>query len=504
VRTRLFPLLLAVCLVPGAGTLAACDDGTDDPREDEIAGVIAEADLAVIRARPALAAGKYVRMSTSPIEFMRGSLALYRHDARSGATTIAVSRFALDVPLVPSIGDPHVENFGALRASDGSLGLEPNDFDAADRAPYLWDVRRLAASMALSALTANEGDVAARTVTAAAARDIARATAAGYRSAIERAAAGAPPERVTPATVPQSPMLTDAFSRSDRDRAIRRELTDFTDLTGALRRLKRGGVDPADAQSVFADVPPFAYAELPKAIAEWRRTLLAPPPESEVVLLDAVRELGSGVSSWPRVRLILLVRGPTDAPDDDVLLELKELSDSGIAGLYPPGVHHDDVGLRITETSREAWARPDAAPLWGATHWAGLPCQIRLETQDQKNLRVSRMVGARGTPASLAELGTALGAVLGRIHTSGPEGTTNARAVYARIATDPEGFLDEQADAAVVYARQTVSDHARFWRALDRRGLALGVPTDLADAPRPDLAAILGTPPPPPALVPLP
>jgi hypothetical protein len=114
------------------------------------------------------------------------------------------------------------------------------------------------------------------------------------------------------------------------------------------------------------------------------------------------------------------------------------------------------------------------------------------------------MVGARGTPAALTGLGTVLGGVLGRIHTSGPDGATNARAVYARIVTDPDGFLDEQADAGVAYATQTVTDHARFWRALERRGLQLGVPRDPGDAPRPDFAAILGTPPPPPALVPLP
>jgi uncharacterized protein (DUF2252 family) len=504
VRARLVSLVLAAFVAPGVASFAGCGDASGDAREDEIAGVIAEADLAIIRARPALAAGKYVRMSTTPLSLLRGSLALYRHDARAGASQLSVSRFGLDVPLVPSIGDPHVENFGVLRAADGSLGLEPNDFDAADRAPYLWDVRRLVSSMALAALTANDDDAAARAASAAAARDIARATAGGYRAAIERAASGAPPERVTPATAPQSTLLVDVFSRSERDQAIRRDLTDLTDLTGSLRRLKRGVVDPTDTQNVFDDVPSFAYASLPAAIAAWRRTLIAPPPESELVLLDAVREMGSGVSSWPRVRLVLLVRGPTDAPDDDVLLELKELADSGIAGLYPPGVHHDDVALRITETSREAWARPDAAPLWGTTRWVGLPCQIRLETQGQKNIRVSRMVGSRGTPAALSELGAVLGGVLGRVHASGRDGTTNARAVLARIVTDPEGFLDEQADAGFAYATQTIADHARFRRALDRRGLTLGIPLDPSDAPRPDFAAILGTPPPPPALAPLP
>jgi len=480
---------------------AACDDAPNDAREGEIAGVLAQADESLIRTRPALVAGKYTRMAASPVDFLRGSLQLYRHDARTGATPVSVSQFALDVPLVPSLGDPHVENFGTLRASDGTLALEPNDFDAADRAPYLWDVRRLASSMALAALVANANDPAARDRSAAEARAIARATVAGYRKEIERAASGAAAERTTAASVVpfDNAIAKDAFERSERDELARRELTDLTEIVGASRRLKRGGIDPEDSQSVYAELPAAVLASLPSAIERWRRTLLAPAPPEHFVLLDAVRELGSGVSSWPRVRVILLVRGASDEPGDDRLLELKELADSGIAGLYPPGVHHDDVGLRILDTSRAAWARPDAEPSWGVTEWLGLPMQIRAETEGQKNLRVARLVGARGEPRAIAEIGSALGAVVARVH-AGPERTTNARAIYARIAIDPEGFLDEQADVAVVYARQTLADHARFRHALEIHGLSLGVPIDPADAPRPDFAAVLGTPPAPPAL----
>lgn len=492
--------ILATC---GVLLLAACADVPDDGREDELTGVLAEADLSVIRARPALAAGKYALMATSPLSFLRGSLPLYRHDARTGnASHLSVSRFAMDVPLVPSIGDPHFENFGTLRASDGSLAVEPNDFDAADLAPYLWDVRRVVSSMALAALQANADDPAARAQSAAAARTIARATAAGYRTAIEHLASGAPPERVTAATAPTNAIFADAFGRSDRDQAIRRELTDFTDVVSGVRHLKRGVVDPADTQNVFVDVPPAAYKSLPEAIERWRGTLLAPPPRDQLVLLDAARELGSGVSSWPRVRVILLVRGPTDDPADDLLLELKELSDSGVAGLYPPGVFHDDVGQRVVAMSRAAWARPDAAPLWGVTEWQGLPCQIRIETQGQKNLRLSRLVGARGTPGALTEMGSVLGSIVGRVHGSGVQGTTDARAIYARIAVDPEGFLDEQADLGVSYAQQTIDDQARFRHALESRGPMLGVPRDPSDDPRADFAAVLGTPPPPPPVTP--
>ncbi len=508
-RPRLQPGVVArlvfAALTVAIAVLGACDGAPDDPRADELAAVLAQADEPLLRGRRALMAGKYARMASTPYSFLRGSLPLYRHDARAGTSAISVSRFALDLPLVPSIGDPHFENFGALRASDGTLGLEPNDFDAADRAPYLWDLRRLVSGMALAARVSNDDDPAARAATAAQARAVAVATALGYRTAIERAASGAPGQRFTSTSAgADNPILSDVFSRSDRDELLRRELATLTTLTGTTRRLVRGGVDPGDPENLFLDLPAAAYAALPAALERWRASLVVPIPASDLVLLDAVRELGTGVSSWPRVRLVLLVRGPTDDPGDDRLLELKELADSGIAGLYPPGVHHDNVGLRILETSRAAWARPDAEPRWGVTQWLGLRCQVRAETEGQKNLRTSRLVGARGTAAALAGAGSVLGGIVARVHTAGPDGASNARAVYARIALDPEGFVEEQVEVSLGYAALTLGDHARFRGALARFGYALGMPFDPADAARPDFAALLGTPPPPPPLEPAP
>jgi hypothetical protein len=202
--------------------------------------------------------------------------------------------------------------------------------------------------------------------------------------------------------------------------------------------------------------------------------------------------------------VILLVRGPTDDPADDEMLEVKEIVDSGIAGLYPPGVYHDDVARRIVETSRGAWARQDAEPFWGVTDWLGLPCQIKHETQGQKGVKVSRLVKDRGTPEAIGDLATALGTVLARIHVSGPHGNTNAQAISKRIAADPQGFVAEQAEVAVMYAEASVADQALFLHLLRDRGLRLGVPFDPADAPRPDLAALYGVPPLPLPLPPIP
>lgn len=475
-------------------TLLACsDDAIEDPRTAQIVNVMAFADESVIRSRPTLAAGKYVKMAAGAYDFFRGTVPLYRSDLRTGATRYAASRFALDVPLVPSLGDPHPENFGVLRAADGTAALEANDFDASDRQPYLWDVRRLAAGMALATLVSNAEDPDARALAIEAQATIVSAAIAGYRDAIEAAAAGRPPARITAGM--GGPIVADVFKRSERDRGGR-ELEDLTvlDKDGA-RRFKRGVLDPEDPQSVQAGLPPAALDALPRAIDDWRRSLIIQPATSDLTVIDAVRVFGSGVASWPRVRVLILLRGPTTEPSDDIILELKELADPNVGGLVPPGLYADSLGERVVLAARAAWARLDAEPLWGWTTWLGLPCQVRVESEGQKGISVDRFEGEEGTPEALAELGTVLGTLVARAHVS------EARAIAGRIAIDRDGFIAEQVEIGREYAALTLEDHARFVRSLRRRdGLRLGIPFDPADAPSPDMAAVYGAPPSPPAL----
>lgn len=507
-RPLLTALAIAALLGLGANApfrtspLQGCAEAADDPdaREVEITSVLARADESMIRTRPALEAGKLARMAAAPGDYFRGTLAVTRHDVREGTTTFGVSRFSLDAPLVPSLGDAHLENFGALRASDGSIALEPNDFDAADRAPYLWDVRRLVAGVALAAALSNEDEPGAREIVSGKKRAIARRAAEGYARAIDAARDGSPIGRIDAAG--DSKILQDLFERSERDHATRDELGSLTELEGTARRLRRGVIDEEDPQNVLADLPAFARDELRATLDRYRATLPSAPPPSFFTVLDAARELGSGVASWPRVRALVLVRGPSDDPSDDVVLEVKELTDSGIAGLYAPGLYWGSVNARIEGMTRIAWARADASPLWGTSTWAGLPVQIREESEGQKTLRIARLVGKRGTEEAIGAVAEILGTLVGRIHTSGPDGLANARAIGACIDRSRDGFLDEQADAGSTYAELALADHARFVRSLRRRGPRLGIPFDAADAPTPDFASLLGTPPPPPDLPP--
>lgn len=471
-------------------SLVGCGSPTlDEARKAHIANVISTADEPLLRTRPNLVAGKYARMAANPYDFFRGTVPLSWHDYRNNYVGFGASAFALDGPLAPVLGDPHPENFGTVIGADGVLGLEPNDFDSADFAPYIWDLRRLVAGMALAARLTNPDDSAARETTAQASRVIARAAAEAYAQAILALSKGAERTRLT--TNEGNPILEDVFSRAEEDLADRTELADLTDLTDGARRLKRGVLDPAEPAEKVLDLPTWALTRLPDTLLQYRQTLLNPPESAYFDLIDAARVVGSGVASWARVRVVLLVRGPTDDPQDDVLLELKELNDSGLGGHYPPFVHYDDVAERIRSTSRAAWARPDAEPLWGTSEWLGFPVQIKRECEAHKTIRVRRMVEERGTPEALEGLARHLGTILARAHTATPKNAEwIARDIANVIEKDPAGFADEQADVGERYAKRVLADHQLFRAALEERGPRLGLPMDENDLVASDLAAI--------------
>lgn len=470
-------------------TALGCAEATENTREAVVTNALVGADLAVIRARPALASGRYARMASAPYDFYRGALAVFLRDWRDGAMSLSRSRFALDWPQPLGVGDPHPENFGTLLGADGTLRLEVNDLDGADRVPYLWDLRRLTVGLCLAARLANEGAPAAQERTREASAEIARLAAEAYAAAIAAIARGAEPPPVLDGG--DSALLEDLFRRARRDADRRAELSALTVLRDGRRALRRGAPDADDPDNVLVDLPVDARPSLDLAIQNARGSLVAPPAPGFFTVLDAARELGSGVASWPRVRVLVLVRGPTDAADDDVVLEVKEEGDPISPGSLAPGVWWRSVSQRIL-AARGLWSREAADPLWGAGTWVGVPVQVRAEREAHKTVRVDRMVDAEGTVDSLRALARTLGTYLARAHTRPlPDGGRVTHAIASVIARDPEGFAREQAEVSAAYATQVVADWSHLRRALATRGPTLGVPPSASDLPPPDLRALL-------------
>jgi uncharacterized protein (DUF2252 family) len=90
---------------------------------------------------PQLVALKYERMLESPLGYFRGAVPVMAADLAALPNTGIINQIC---------GDAHVRNLGAYAAPDGRLVFDINDFDETIRAPFEWDLKRLATSLTLA------------------------------------------------------------------------------------------------------------------------------------------------------------------------------------------------------------------------------------------------------------------------------------------------------------------------------------------------------------------
>ncbi|HEY6318633.1 MAG TPA: DUF2252 family protein, partial [Acidimicrobiia bacterium] len=110
---------------------------------------------------PELVPVRMGRMVESPFAFYRGAAAVMASDLASTPTT------GIEVQ---ACGDAHLVNFGLFASPERTLLFDVNDFDETLRAPWEWDVKRLAASAAVAAHQNGLDDIEAARVARAGVR----------------------------------------------------------------------------------------------------------------------------------------------------------------------------------------------------------------------------------------------------------------------------------------------------------------------------------------------
>jgi len=90
---------------------------------------------------PQLLSIRYGRMLRSPFTFLRGTAALMAYDL-AGTPTTGVQ--------VQACGDCHLLNFGLFATPERNLIFDLRDFDETLRAPFEWDLKRLATSLVVA------------------------------------------------------------------------------------------------------------------------------------------------------------------------------------------------------------------------------------------------------------------------------------------------------------------------------------------------------------------
>ncbi|WP_067687660.1 DUF2252 domain-containing protein [Nocardia jejuensis] len=389
---------------------------------------------------PQLVGIRYARMAAGRFPFYRGAPAIMAGDLA------AVPNTGLTVQLC---GDAHLSNFGLFASPERSLVFDLNDFDETLPGPFEWDVKRLAASVAVAARGNGFSDTEAGAAAVAA--------AGAYRETMNRLAALGETdvwyEMVDAAKVSE---LLGPAERKRTEKAISKAMN-RTSLQ-ALDKLTEPGADGLPCikhdPPLVVPVTDIEQTALDSVLADYRDTL----PEERRVLLDRyeVRDTAMkvvGVGSVGTRCFIVLLSGRTTG--DPLFLQVKQAEESVLAThLRASDFRHQ--GHRVVHGQRLTQAAGDIFLGW-ATGPEGLFYYFR-QLRDMKG---SATVDAMN-PTELTTYATLCGHTLARGHArSGDRGAISAYLGGSDLFDRAIG------EFALAYADQTIADHEKLLAAID-------------------------------------
>ncbi|MFE9606326.1 DUF2252 domain-containing protein [Streptomyces hokutonensis] len=388
---------------------------------------------------PELLPIRYGRMVASPFAFLRGSAAVMAADLASQPHT------GLTVQLC---GDAHLLNFGLYASPERALLFDLNDFDETFPGPFEWDVKRLAASIAVAARENGHGDTKAH-------RAALEATAT-YRTALRSLA------RKGELAVWYDRIDADSLLPLVRSAGNRRRVE--SSLTRARRRTSLHAVGKltetvAGRRRIVQDPPLLEpagasdMAAVRKIFSDYRSTL----SEERRLLLDRYRFVDAarkvvGVGSVGTRCFIVLLAGRDQ--DDPLFLQIKEARKSVLEEHLPSGPyvhpgHRVVAGQRLLQAASDIFLGWMTGPQGRAFYWRQL-----------RDMKGSADVAGM-SPAELLAYGRLCGTALARAHAR-----TGDRIAIAAYLGGTETFEHAVADFASAYAAQTTADHATLGAAV--------------------------------------
>ncbi|MFF1509927.1 DUF2252 domain-containing protein [Streptomyces sp. NPDC058326] len=415
----------------------------------------------LLAADPAAFRVKFRKMAGSAFAFYRGTACLFYSDlereaaGRPGGSTGAGPYLDERTGRVWIHGDLHAENFGTYMNANGRLIFNVNDFDEAYVGPFTWDLKRLAASLALLGYAKALGD---GQIT-----DLVRIYAAAYRERIHALAMGTED--------PYSSELS-SFTLETAEGALlgalreARSLTRFalldsmTEIRDFERRFSAGGgaieLDAATRYKVLAAFDGYLET-LPESS-------LARPDSYRVKDVVGRRGIGIGSAGLPSYNILL--EGNSDALENDVVIYLKQaqtpavsrhVTDSAVREYFQHEGHRTVISQRALQAHADPWLG------WTELDGAGQlvaevsPYAVDLDWSDIDDLNE--------IAATVADLGRATATMHAAADDSSGHSLvpfSTERAIDAAIAADEEGFGDLLVDFAHAYGARARADHQIF------------------------------------------
>ncbi|GAA0656270.1 DUF2252 domain-containing protein [Kitasatospora atroaurantiaca] len=415
-------------------------------RTDPVAVLAAQAETRVAELVPI----RHGRMAASAFAFLRGAAAAMAADLATQPHT------GLTVQLC---GDAHLVNFGVFGSPERALLFDLNDFDETLPGPFEWDVKRLAASLAVAARANGADDRQAR--------EIVLASVGAYRRSMRRLASIGELE-VWYERIDTQDILP-LIGRPAQRRRFEANLAKARrrDSLQAAAKL----TEVVDGRRRFIDSPPLLErietddtAMIRGILADYRDTL----QEERGHLLDRYRFVDAarkvvGVGSVGTLCLIALLEGRDEK--DPLILQVKEAQRSVLEDHMPPS-EYDHHGQRVVAGQRLIQAASDIFLGW-VTGPAGRHFYWR-QLRDMKGSAEIESMSLR----LLGRYAELCGVALARAHARSGD-----RIGIAAYLGNGDAFDRAIGEFALRYADQNDIDHA-------------GLVTAIADGRVPALAGI--------------
>jgi len=304
---------------------------------------------------------KMTKMALSAFSFYRGTAHLFYEDLKNTQVWAASAYSNAVTNRVWIDGDMHMQNLGGLRDASDTAVFDTNDFDEGYLGSYTWDLRRMAVSILLAAeengISADDRQTLVKNFVE---NYVAQITAfRGNNTELEFRLTANETNGVVKDVI-------QAAAGKNRPKFLGKS----TVVNAGQRRFQasEGSLTPVDSNTLAA---------LKTAVASYVNSIPATSRKNNnfYTLKDAALRSGSGTGSLGRYRYYLLIEGDSADNNDDVILEMKQETDSAVSiavpNNLPAATYEGHNGKRVFNTLRAMSNHPDV--LAGYTTFNNLP-----------------------------------------------------------------------------------------------------------------------------------
>ncbi|ASA24769.1 DUF2252 domain-containing protein [Paenibacillus donghaensis] len=404
---------------------------------------------------------KYLKMSSNPFSFYRGSAYLFYFDA---TRQFFPYHTTAERPTWIQ-GDLHFENFGAFRNEDGQIVYDVNDFDEGYVGSYLYDLLRMTVSIALVARQLGHGENVQRS-------SIEHYVQA-YARQIRRFCQGK--------DHPDDFVMNEAEAKGPVKKLLRklekRRQAHFLEKVTAHMQTGRVFLENPELSAPEAD----EQAALEQAWAFYPETVaVRSPDQGHYRIKDIAVKHGSGTASIGLDRYYLLIEGGMQQEElDDTVLEVKEVRVPVPAYYMPYSESFWEVfahqGKRVAATQQAMHHKAD--PYLGFLTVAGRDYYVRERSPYKKRLKPKDI----GTAEELNRVLEVMGGLTAKMHARADADVDKGLLPYhseeeisRAMGADTDAFARYLAHWAYAYANQVETDYSLFVEWLQERGSGAG------------------------------